>query len=239
MLSWAAPLIGQVRSPAEPTDTLKYCRQLLNNGQVEAAEAKLREYRRDHPESDGAAALHALAQDAIQAFEKAALLLPRSADAAAGLGFSYGQSGQPEKAEHWFQRADDLNAKAAKPSAMVYRLHGQYLLSRELPAEALPLLSKALSLDPNSGEVQFALGMCYIRTGRLPKRKQPSGSTWKSTFSLRTGWPRLALCSCSRDAIVRRFLSCSALSHWNRLNRMCGRLSRRHTSQAGARQRLS
>ncbi len=237
VLFWGIPLYGQASSPGKPAEILQFSRQLLESGQVEAAEAKLREYLRTHPGSDKAVVLHALAlvrlqqpfnalqeleqflkitpdslivlrlyaelstslskdslkaeeawkrciriapgdgeiwkalggfyltqgrnKDAVQAFETAARLLPRDADAAAGVAFSYGRSGQSENADRWFQKADALNAVAAKPSPMAYRLHGQYLLSRGRPAEALPLLNKALSLDPHSADSYVWRAICH------------------------------------------------------------------------------
>ncbi len=237
LFSLSIPLRGQVKTPAGFGDPLQPYRQLLESGKVEAAEARLREYVRAHPESDRAVVLHALAlvrlrqplaavqelelflknrpdslvisrlyaelltsasedytraeeawkrciyiapsdgeiwkelggfyltharnKEAIQAFETATRLLPRSADAAAGLAFSYGRSGRSGNAERWFQKADALNAAATKPSAVACLLHAQYLLSRNQPSEALPLLNKSLSIDSHSAESYVWRGLCY------------------------------------------------------------------------------
>ena len=239
LLLWVIPLHGQVSAPARSTDPLQPYRQLLESGQVKTAEAKLREYLRAHPESDRAAALHALAlarlrqpldavseleeflkgnpdslvvlrlyadllttvvrdmlkaeealkhctriapndagtwkalggfyiaqakgKEAIRAFEKAARLAPRSPEVAAGLAYSYAQSGQPQSAAQWFQKAFDLNSAAARPSPLAYLLHAQYLLSRNRPAEALPLLNKSLLLDPRSADAYAWRGLCHER----------------------------------------------------------------------------
>jgi tetratricopeptide (TPR) repeat protein len=235
---------------------------------VEAAEAKLREYLRTHPESDRAVVLHALAlvrlrqpldavqeldqflktkpdslivlrlyaelltsvskdhlkaeeawkrctsiapndgeiwkalggfyitqarsKDAIQAFEKAARLLPQSAEVAAGLAYGYGQSGQLGNATRWFQKAYALNAAAAKPSPMAYLLHGQYLLSRNRPAEALPLLTKSLSLDPHSADACVWRGLCYERLNDPVKAEADALAALRESDRRRDAWHLLS-----------------------------------------------
>jgi tetratricopeptide (TPR) repeat protein len=108
-------------------------------------------------------------KEAIRCFETATRISRQDPALTASLAYSYGQAGQSVKAGQLFERALGLNSVARRPDPMVILLNGEYLLSLNKPAEALPLLSKALLLNPHSADGYAWRGLCYEKLKDLKR----------------------------------------------------------------------
>lgn len=104
-------------------------------------------------------------EEAIRAYQRASQLQPADAVTAASLAHAYDQGGIPAKAAAEFDRALKLvrsgGQDAAKDSASVQYLYGQYLLDQGRSEQSVVAMSKALKFNPNSPTALYWRARAY------------------------------------------------------------------------------
>jgi predicted Zn-dependent protease len=98
---------------------------------------------------------------AIEEFQKAAALEPQSAEALAGLGRGLAAAGRDDEAF----AALELSL-SRRPTAEALIAQGQLYLSHQVPEKAVPVLERALQLEPDNPEAWRRLAAARAATGQ-------------------------------------------------------------------------
>lgn len=102
-------------------------------------------------------------QEAIQGFEKAIALLPKSVKAENNLGLAYEGLNQPDEAVAAYRQALAWQQGSVQESEQPYLNLGKLLTDRNASDEALTLLQKARTIAPADSKIHAALGKLYAR----------------------------------------------------------------------------
>jgi len=105
---------------------------------------------------------------AIDAFEHALKLRPNHVEAENNIGLSWKELNQGEKARAAFQSAIDWQGDSPHDSQPFLNL-GVLLSNSNQNEQAIPLLRKAISIDPKNPAVHEQLGKIYMAIDRLPE----------------------------------------------------------------------
>src|SRR5688572_12163013 len=108
-------------------------------------------------------------QEAAAMAEKVLALAPADAKAQALAYEAYIGLGDKAKAKQFEQALAAANPKVA---AVNFYNQGAELFNAGKPAEALPVLEKALAADPENAKIHNLLGLCYVNTGNNAKAKE-------------------------------------------------------------------
>jgi tetratricopeptide (TPR) repeat protein len=93
-------------------------------------------------------------------------LTPEFAKGYDALGLTLEELGKDEAALGAYRRAIELSGKQKLKDASPYLNLGKFLLAKNRYEESLPLLEKAITLDPGSAEAAFQLGKTLSKFGR-------------------------------------------------------------------------
>jgi len=105
---------------------------------------------------------------AIDAFEHALTLRPNHVEAENNIGLSWKELNQGEKARAAFQSAIDWQGDSPHDPQPFLNL-GVLLSNSNQNEQAIPLLRKAISIDPKNPAVHEQLGKIYMTIDRLPE----------------------------------------------------------------------
>jgi len=105
--------------------------------------------------------------EAETAYSRILQIDPDHLKAEENLGLTYDGENKPEKAEQALRVAVALADKQTKPEEWPYLDLGVFLQDQSRVQEALPLLRKAASIDPNSAVCRTRLGRALIATGEV------------------------------------------------------------------------
>ena len=108
-------------------------------------------------------------QEAAAMAEKVLALAPADAKAQALAYEAYNGLGDKAKAKQFEQALAAANPKVA---AVNFYNQGAELFNAGKPAEAIPMLDKALAADPENPKIHNLLGLCYVNTGNNAKAKE-------------------------------------------------------------------
>jgi tetratricopeptide (TPR) repeat protein len=104
-------------------------------------------------------------KEAQEAFEKALALDPRDVRAEENLGLAYEMGNRPQEAERAYKAAIAMADGDAKTDQWPYLDYGSFLLEHDRPAEAVPVLERAVKAAPRCAECHGKLGRALARTG--------------------------------------------------------------------------
>jgi tetratricopeptide (TPR) repeat protein len=148
----------------------------LQMGRLPDALRLAHEVQKAEPKSAGPPLLSGLVlisqqkpQEAIEAFGQALKVKPDLAPAYGGLGQAYQQLNQNDKAVEAYQRALAINDK---DPATLNNLAWIFSEVRKKPDEALPLVTKAQQLAPESPEILDTLGWVQYRRGAFAEAEK-------------------------------------------------------------------
>ena len=108
-------------------------------------------------------------QEAAAAAEKVLALSPGDAKAQALAYEAYTGLGNKEKAKEF---ESSLAAANPKVAAVNFYNQGVELFNAGKPAEAVPVLEKALAADAENPKIHNLLGLCYVNMGNNAKAKE-------------------------------------------------------------------
>ena len=101
-------------------------------------------------------------EKAIQMFTEAIEENPKEAVAYVNFANVLISVGDPERAEQFLKRAIELDDKA---SAAILQLR-KFYFNQEKYEEAAGMYEKALAIGPESNDLHYMLGMCFVNLGR-------------------------------------------------------------------------
>lgn len=104
--------------------------------------------------------------DAENAFRHALALNTEDVKAEANLGLAYEMDNHPDDAEHAYQAAVALADKDPHTDEWPWLDYGSFLLEHDRPADALPLLQRAVTVAPRCAECHGKLGRALTLTGK-------------------------------------------------------------------------
>lgn len=165
----AIPLHAQVTTPAKPADPLKAYGQMLQRGEVKAAEAKLQEYLRAHPESERAVVLHALALVQLRrspdAVRELGQFLKSKPDSLVVLKLYAELLLQEGKANEATECYEKIVRVLPSDREAHFALGMCYIRARRLK-DAEDELNRHLEIEPRSVDGLAALGTLRLQQGR-------------------------------------------------------------------------
>ncbi len=156
--------VKSAKAAAAADEAMTWATSALQSGRPVDAERVLRDLLARNPRSKAALQLLGRAllaqrrpKDAVEPLEAAAR---QGADPVVetNLGVALEQSGRPDEAQTWLERA----ATRRPPFEHAFSELGGLLLSRERPAEAEAVLKRGLAVAPNSVEMLVLLGGIYL-----------------------------------------------------------------------------
>jgi Putative Zn-dependent protease, contains TPR repeats len=103
----------------------------------------------------------------IQQLQAAERLTPDAVEAMNALGAVYAAMDLFDKAEIYFKKALDIS-----PNISTLQNLGQLYLDIKHYDMALPIYKKILKKDPKNFKVQFNIGVCYEKTGKIEKARK-------------------------------------------------------------------
>ncbi len=104
-------------------------------------------------------------KQAEEALGKALALDPGDLKAEANLGLAYEMDNRPQEAERAYRAATAMAANDPQTDQWPYLDYGSFLLEHDRPAEAVPLLERAVKVAPRCAECHGKLGRALSRTG--------------------------------------------------------------------------
>lgn len=104
--------------------------------------------------------------EAQQAFQQALALDPRDVKAEANLGLAYEMGNKPEQAEQAYQAAVVLANGDPRTEEWPYLDYGSFLLEHDRPADAIPLLERAVKANPRCAACHGRLGRALAESGK-------------------------------------------------------------------------
>lgn len=107
-------------------------------------------------------------QEAIEVFQKCLALSPDNLRAEYNLGLAYAGAGQVDKATIAYQTAIAWQQSSGVLDPQPYLDFGMMLLQQEKPAQALPMLQKAVALGPQNPRAHEQLGKTWQLLHNLP-----------------------------------------------------------------------
>jgi tetratricopeptide (TPR) repeat protein len=135
-------------------------------------------------------------KEAGEAFEKAVALDPRDVQAEENLGLAYEMGNRPQEAERAYKAAIAMSDGAAKTDQWPYLDYGSFLLEHDRPAEAAPVLERAVKAAPQCAECHGKLGRALALTGHanegIDGRIPGCTTTWAGRIGRRERWRRRA-----------------------------------------------
>ena len=105
-------------------------------------------------------------KEAQEALEKALALDPRDLKAEENLGLAYEMGNRPQEAERAYKAAIALADLDPKTDQWPYLDYGSFLLEHDRPADAVPVLERAVKTAPQCAECHGKLGRALALTGR-------------------------------------------------------------------------
>ncbi len=103
--------------------------------------------------------------EAQQALQRALALDPQDVQAEANLGLAYEMGNKPEQAEQAYRAAVTLADADAKSDEWPYLDYASFLLEHDRPAEAIPLLQRAVKAAPKCAACHGKLGRALAESG--------------------------------------------------------------------------
>lgn len=104
--------------------------------------------------------------EAQQAFQRALALNARDVKAEANLGLAFEMDNKPDQAEAAYKAAVTLANADAQTDEWPYLDYGAFLLEHDRPAEAIPLLRRAVAVAPRCAECHGKLGRALAESGQ-------------------------------------------------------------------------
>jgi tetratricopeptide (TPR) repeat protein len=104
-------------------------------------------------------------KEAQESFGKALALDPTDVKAEENLGLAYEMGNRPQEAEGAYKAAIALADGDAKTDQWAYLDYGSFLLEHDRPAEAVPVLGRAVKAAPQCAECHGKLGRALALTG--------------------------------------------------------------------------
>lgn len=104
-------------------------------------------------------------KEAQEAFGKALSLDPHDTKAEENLGLAYEMGNRPQEAERAYKAAIAMADADRKTDQWPYLDYASFLLEHDRPAEAVPLLERAVQIAPQCAECHGKLGRALARTG--------------------------------------------------------------------------
>jgi tetratricopeptide (TPR) repeat protein len=166
-----------VLAPDEPQNYLEWLRLMARQNQWRAVLLKARAATQRIPQAAELYEVKGLAEtmllltpDAIQSFQRALQLNPKSSRANLGLATAQAEAGMDEAAERTFRSGIQL----FPDDALHYQEYGLVLLKRaaagdsEAESRGISLLEKALRLDSNLSEAHYHLGQVELERQQFP-----------------------------------------------------------------------
>lgn len=108
-------------------------------------------------------------EEAIAVFQKCLALSPQNLPAEYNLGLAYAGAGRTAEATTAYQTAIAWQQTSGVPDPQPYLDWGVMLLEQGKPAEALPLLQRAVALGPQNPRAHEQLGQAWKQLHNLPK----------------------------------------------------------------------
>ncbi len=106
-------------------------------------------------------------EQARRAFERAIQLDSQYVKAYDNLGLTLDALNRADEAAETYQKAIELNERLPLPSKWPYFNLGELLMKGNRSAESIPLLEKALALDPGWTKAHVKLGKAWLQQGKL------------------------------------------------------------------------
>jgi tetratricopeptide (TPR) repeat protein len=103
---------------------------------------------------------------AVGAFERALSLQPESDRVLDNFGLTLAGLGRAQEAETAYRRAIEISTRRGQPAKWPHLNLADLLVKQNRPADAEPLLRRALELDPNWAKAHFALGKVLLSLDR-------------------------------------------------------------------------
>ena len=104
--------------------------------------------------------------DAENAFQKALALDAKDVKAEANLGLAFEMDNRPDAAEKAYRGAIALANADPQTEEWPYLDYGSFLLEHDRPAEAVPLLQRAVAVAPRCADCHGKLGRALTQTGK-------------------------------------------------------------------------
>jgi tetratricopeptide (TPR) repeat protein len=168
----AQSVIAKAEELKEAEAEIKEAARLLQQGDVDGAEAILSETLAKNPKDANALYLMGICRIKKKDYAAAVASLtevtkenPNFPGAYIQLGICYQDQGDREKALEYYQKAMDLDPE----SPDVLYDNGLMLFELNRIPEALPLFEKALSFRPDDPAILEMAGRCYINQADYPK----------------------------------------------------------------------
>ncbi|MGC2638522.1 MAG: tetratricopeptide repeat protein [Acidobacteriaceae bacterium] len=105
-------------------------------------------------------------REAQQAFQHALALEPHDVKAEANLGLAYEMDNKPDQAEAAYKAAVALGNADPHTDEWPYLDYGAFLLEHDRPADAIPLLQRAVAVAPRCAECHGKLGRALAESGQ-------------------------------------------------------------------------
>lgn len=143
-------------------------------------------------------------EKAIEAFESALKITPKSARVRHLIGETLELKGDTQKAEQMYQEAAKFNPQFVK----VHQSLGELYQKTGNSEKAITAFEKAAKISPNSIERQSAIGKLYVNTGNLEKADKAFQQALKSApdnTSLKTTIGEIYLESGHADKAIESF----------------------------------
>ncbi|MDQ6706081.1 MAG: tetratricopeptide repeat protein, partial [Acidobacteriota bacterium] len=112
------------------------------------------------------------AADSIEASRKALAIFPDYPEVFDNLGLCYQALAQPNEAKTSFEYSIALSEKAATHNEWPYLDYAAFLIKQESSEQSLPVLRRAIEINPNSSKAYYLQGRAFRKLDRKAEAKQ-------------------------------------------------------------------
>lgn len=110
--------------------------------------------------------------ESIEASRKALAIFPDYPEVFDNLGLCYQSLAQPDEAKTSFEQSIGLSEKTAARNEWPYLDYAAFLIKQESFGQSLPLLRRAIEINPNSAKAYYFQGRAFRKLDRKAEAKQ-------------------------------------------------------------------